>query len=108
MGYLPYFEEEGDHAGEMETSVIMHYFPHLVRPLEEAGDGDAKSPKLAGLKNKTAWLPRKWDKVTEDTGVGNPKKATAEKGEKYVEDVTTKIADFLVEMTKCDREDLYE
>ncbi|MCK7534672.1 MAG: creatininase family protein [Marinilabiliales bacterium] len=25
-----YFEEEGDHANEMETSVIMHYFPHLV------------------------------------------------------------------------------
>lgn len=103
-----YFEEDGDHAGEMETSVIMHYFPHLVRPLDEAGDGNAKSPKLDGLKNKTAWLPRKWNKVTEDTGVGNPKKATAEKGKKYLEDVTNRIADFLVEMAECDREDLYE
>lgn len=103
-----YFEVQGDHAGEMETSVIMHYFPHLVRPLDEAGDGNAKSPKLKGLKNKTAWLPRQWDKVTEDTGVGNPKKATAEKGKKYLEEVTNRIADFFVEFAKCDLKDLYE
>jgi creatinine amidohydrolase len=103
-----YFEEDGDHAGEMETSIIMHYFPHLVLPLDEAGDGNVKSPKLESLKNNTAWIPRKWDKVSEDTGVGNPKKATAEKGEKYLEDLTTRIGDFFVEMASCDLNDLYE
>jgi creatinine amidohydrolase len=103
-----YFEEDGDHANEMETSVIMHYFPHLVLPLDEAGEGIAKSPKLESLKNKTAWIPRKWDKVSEDTGVGNPKKATAEKGEKYLEDVTTKIGDFFVEFASCNLKDLYD
>jgi creatinine amidohydrolase len=108
MNLANYFEEGGDHAGEMETSVIMHYFPHLARPLEEAGDGAAKLPKMEGLKNKTAWIPRKWDKVTEDTGVGNPKMATAEKGKKYLEDVTTKVAVFFVEMANSDLKDLYE
>ena len=103
-----YFEEDGDHANEMETSVIMHYFPHLVLPLNEAGDGIAKSPKMESLKNKTAWIPRQWSKVSEDTGVGNPKKATAEKGKKYLEDVTTKIAGFFVELAECDLYDLYE
>jgi creatinine amidohydrolase len=103
-----YFEEDGDHANEMETSVIMHYYPHLVLPLDEAGDGNVKSPKLESLKNNTAWIPRKWDKVSEDTGVGNPKKATAEKGEKYLEDLTTRIGDFFVEMASCDLNDLYE
>ena len=34
-----YFENRDDHAGEMETSVIMHLTPHLVKPLSEAGDG---------------------------------------------------------------------
>jgi len=102
-----YFEEDGDHAGEMETSVIMHFFPHLVLPLEEAGDGNAKSSKLKGILNKTAWLPRQWNKVSEDTGVGNPKKASAEKGKKYLEDLTSKIADFFVEMAECELEDLY-
>jgi creatinine amidohydrolase len=103
-----YFEDDGDHAGEMETSVIMHYFPELVRPLEEAGDGTEKESKLSGFKNKTAWTPRQWDRVSEDTGVGNPKKASDEKGKLYLEDVTTKIADFLLELTECDLDNMYE
>lgn len=103
-----YFEEDGDHAGEMETSVILHYFPHLVLPLDQAGNGEAKSSKLNGILNKTAWIPRKWDKVSEDTGVGNPKKATAEKGEKYLNDVTSKIAGFFIEFAECDLQNLYQ
>ena len=103
-----YFEEAGDHANEMETSMIMHFFPDLVRPLDEAGDGKARTFKLEGLKNKTAWAPRQWDKVSADTGVGNPKKATAEKGKKFVDDVTTQIADYFVELAACDLGDMYE
>ena len=103
-----YFEEEGDHAGEMETSLIMHYFPHLVSPLKDAGNGKAKSSKLEGVLNKTAWIPRHWNKVTNDTGVGNPKKASAEKGEKYLGILTEKIGEFFVEMANCDLNNLYE
>lgn len=103
-----YFEEGGDHAGEMETCVIMHYFPELVLSLEKAGDGKAKQSKLEGFKNRTAWAPRQWDKVTEDTGIGNPKNASAEKGKRYLEEVTTKIAEFFIEMANCDLGDLYE
>ena len=103
-----YFEDGGDHAGEMETSVIMHYFPELVLPLNEAGDGIAKQSKLNGFKNKTAWTPRQWDKISKDTGVGNPKKGTAKKGKRYLEDITTKIGEFFVELAECDLEDLYE
>ena len=103
-----YFEEGGDHAGEMETSIIMHYFPQLVRPLDEAGEGKAKSAKPDGLKNKTAWIPRQWDKVSVDTGIGNPWKATAEKGKRYLEATTKLIGDFLVEFTGCDADELYE
>ncbi|SHF78602.1 creatinine amidohydrolase [Mariniphaga anaerophila] len=102
-----FFEEEGDHANEMETSVIMHYFPELVLPLNEAGDGKAKKFKLKGLADKTAWTPRQWDKVTEDTGVGNPKKSTAEKGKIFLEAVTDRIGDFLAELAECNPEDLY-
>lgn len=103
-----HFEADGDHANEMETSVIMYYFPELVLPLDEAGDGNAKKFKLENLNNKTAWTPRRWDKVSDDTGVGNPKKATAEKGRIFLEDVTTKIAGYFVELAGCDTEDLYD
>ncbi len=107
-GQTNYFDEDGDHAGEMETSVMMYLFPNLVLPLEEAGDGAAKQSKLAGVRNKTAWIPRQWDKVSEDTGVGNPKKATAEKGEKYVEALTITIAEYIIEMAACNLNNLYE
>ena len=103
-----YFEEDGEHAGEMETSIMMHYFPELVLPLEDAGDGKTRSFGLEGLRNKTAWAPRRWDKISEDTGVGDPRRATAEKGEKFLNDVTTKIADFFVELAENKLEDLYE
>ncbi len=103
-----YFEESGDHANEMETSIIMHYFPELVLPLDEAGDGKAKTFKLKSLQEKIAWTPRRWDKVSEDTGVGNPKKSTPEKGRKFLEDTTSKIADYLEELASCRLDDLYE
>ncbi len=103
-----YFEDEGDHAGEMETSVIQYYFPEYILPLEEAGEGKAKKFRLSGLNSKTAWAPRRWDKVSEDTGIGNPKAATPEKGKKFLDDVTSKIGDYFVELAACDLEDLYE
>jgi creatinine amidohydrolase len=37
-----YFEEEGDHADEMETSIMMHLKPELVLPLEQSGLGEEK------------------------------------------------------------------
>ncbi len=103
-----YFDEEGEHAGEMETSIMMYYFPELVLPLDEAGEGRTRSFGLEGLKNGTAWAPRSWDRISEDTGVGDPRGATPEKGERFLEDVTTRIADFFVELAACSLEDLYE
>lgn len=103
-----YFEDEGDHAGEMETSVIQFYFPELLLPLDEAGEGKAKKFKLRALNNNTAWAPRQWDKVSKDTGIGNPKKASPEKGKKFLEDVTAKIAAYFIELAQCNLNSLYE
>lgn len=102
-----YFEEDGDHANEMETSMLLHYFPELVLPLDEAGDGSENAPKLEGLKNKIAWAPRQWDKISDDTGVGNPKKATAEKGKKFVNAITDKIAAYFTELAHTDIDKIY-
>jgi creatinine amidohydrolase len=103
-----YFEEADDHAGEMETSVMLKVAPQLVRPLAEAGPGKAKKFKLHGLRERWVWAPRVWTKVTEDTGVGNPSKATVEKGEGYLKAVTQKIGSFLIELAASDIQDLYE
>lgn len=93
-----YFEEQPDeHAGELETSVLMHYHPNLVK-LEQAGDGKVRPMPMKSINNKTGWLPRNWQVITEDTGIGNPKKATAEKGARYADVVTTRIAELLTEL----------
>lgn len=103
-----FFSDLGDHAGELETSVMQHVAPDLVRPLSEAGSGTAKAFKIAGFREGWVWAPRQWTQVTADTGVGNPAKATAEKGRRYVELVTGKIADFLVELARADTARMYE
>jgi creatinine amidohydrolase len=101
-------EEAGDHAGEAETAAMMHLVPELVRPLTEAGSGRARASKLRGVREGWAWAPRRWTQVTADTGIGNPAKATAEKGERYVNAAADRIAGFLVELASLDLNDLYD
>ena len=103
-----FFEEAGDHADEMETSLMLHLRPDLVLPLEEAGNGEEKKSRLTALKEGWAWSERKWHMVSTDTGIGNPKKASEEKGRQFFEAVTQKIAGLLVEMDKIRNEDRYE
>ncbi len=103
-----FFEQMGDHAGELETSVMMHVAPELVRPLAEAGSGAAKRPRLTGMREGWAWSPRPWTRVTSDTGVGDPSRASAEKGARYVQAIAAKIGEFLAELASADLEKLYE
>jgi creatinine amidohydrolase len=60
------------------------------------------------LREGWAWAPRQWSKVTDDTGTGNPKASTREKGEKFLRAVTDRIGGFLVELAKADPNDMYE
>jgi len=104
----PYFAEPGDHAGELETSLMMHIMPDLVLPLSDAGEGRARKFRVTGLREGWAWAPRAWTKVTDDTGVGNPRAATAERGEKFLDAVANRISGFLVELAAADPDDMYE
>ena len=60
---------------------------------------------LPSLNEKTAWVPRNWLKVTDDTGIGNPKKATAEKGRRYAEAVVEKLVALLKDL--AENEEIY-
>jgi creatinine amidohydrolase len=103
-----YFDEPGDHAGEMETSLLMYLVPELVLPLEKAGKGMEKKIKIQAFQKGWAWVERKWPKVTEDTGIGNPAKATVEKGERYFKDLTQKIGELMIELANNDVDELYQ
>ena len=101
-----FFDEPGDHGGELETSLMLHLHPDLVN-LADAGDGSTNPYNIAALREGWAWTPRSWLKATNDTGVGNPRKATAAKGEKFFAAVTDKIAGFLTELASTPIEKLY-
>jgi len=103
-----FFVNKDDHAGEMETSLMLHLRPELVRPLTEAGDGKAKQFQFKAIQEGWAWAERKWTQVTADTGVGDPRQATAEKGAKFFKVVTEKVAQFFVEVAKTQKEDFYK
>ena len=102
-----YISEPGDHAGEAETSAMLHLAPNLVRPLGEAGSGSAKASRLRGIREGWVWAPRRWTQVTSDTGIGDPSKSTADKGEAYVAAAVERIAEFLVELAAVSLDDLY-
>lgn len=103
-----FFDEPGDHADEMESSAMMHLRPELVMPLSQAGDG-AKHPfKIQALRDGWVWKERDWLQATDDTGSGNPRKATADKGERFLSAVCTKLAGFLYDFAQADPNALYE
>ena len=101
------FEQPGDHADEVETSLMMHIAPELVLPLTEAGDGSTNPIKLEAVREGWAWAQRGWSKATNDTGSGNPALATKEKGERLLAALAEKLAGFYVELAACDPGDLY-
>ena len=103
-----YFEDLGDHAGELETSVMLHLAPELVLPLAEAGDGRERRPRIAALREGWAWAPRRWTQVSADTGIGNPRAATADKGARFAGAVCERVGRFLADLAAADVGELYE
>ena len=102
------FENSGDHADEMETSLMTFLVPELVLPLDEAGEGRFKTFIIKAFNEEWAWAERKWSRVTTDTGIGNPKKASREKGEKYFRAVTEKISQLMTDLAAADLDRLYQ
>ncbi|NNK17809.1 MAG: creatininase family protein [Maribacter sp.] len=108
MDRSKYFDNVGDHADEMETSLILYLKPELVLPKTQWGTGASKSFRIKSFKEGWVWAERKWSQISEDTGVGNPMQASKEKGERFFKDVTRKIGDFIIELCEADLKDLYE
>lgn len=108
MDKTQYFEEPGDHADEMETSLMMYLAPDLVLPLEQAGFGKEHQNKIKALREGWAWTERPWSVISDDTGVGNPKKSSIEKGAKFFKEVTAKMGQFLYDLAVTPVENMYD
>ena len=97
--YFDIFENEDDHAGEMETSVAMALYPGLVEP-NVAKDGKARDFRFEALKKGWVCTSRDFAKLNDHCAVGAPSKASAEKGQKYLKLVIERISGFVAELAQ--------
>ncbi|MFC4218545.1 creatininase family protein [Flagellimonas marina] len=103
-----YFDIPGDHADEMETSLLLHLAPELVLPKKDWGSGAEKKNKIKAFREGWAWTERPWSKISEDTGVGDPSMASKEKGERFFKAVCEKMGQLFIDIAQADTNDLYE
>lgn len=92
------FNDPGDHAGELETSLVLHLKGELVE-MHRAGDGRRVPFSIEKVAQPGIWTPRPWSQSHPDTGCGDPRQATREKGEAFFQAVSIAVADMLVNVS---------
>jgi creatinine amidohydrolase len=98
------FEYQDDHAGEMETSFILAYYPHLVAKNPDgtlAADNGAVNPSRFEAVNR-GWvsITRPWHLLTTNTGSGYPHAASADKARKMMDRLVDRLGTFLLELSQ--------
>jgi creatinine amidohydrolase len=88
------FKNSGEHADEMETSMGLAFFPQFMK-MDTAGSGATKQTKLDAINKGWVSITRPWHLATEDTGIGDPSAATAEKGQRLMEIAASRLGEFL-------------
>ncbi|MCL4221227.1 MAG: creatininase family protein [Phycisphaerales bacterium] len=104
--YAQIFEHPEDHAGEMETSIILARRPELVARRTDGSlacaDGRTNPCRFEAVRRGWVRISRPWHALTESTGSGDPRAASPEKGEKALALLTSRLADFLVELSQAE------
>jgi creatinine amidohydrolase len=88
---------EIEHADEIETSIALALFPQFVK-MNAAKPAPTNPSRLPLLQKCGGKFSRPWHLFTRNGGVGDPTKATRDKGEKVVQATVERIADALVEL----------
>lgn len=105
------FEHPDDHAGEMETSLGLAFFPHLVAKNPDgslaADDGATKKTRFDAVNKGLVSISRPWHLLTTNSGSGYPHAATAEKGRRLMDGLVPPLADFLVDLSTSPIDDTF-
>jgi creatinine amidohydrolase len=91
------FENPDDHAGELETSMGLAHFPELVT-LGRADAGTKAPSRFEAVERGWVEITRPWHLLTTNSGAGDPRKATAEKGRALTAIVVERLVGFLREL----------
>jgi creatinine amidohydrolase len=100
------FAQADDHAGEMETSFGLAHCPELVGRHPDgtltADEGRPAETRFEAVNRGWVSITRPWHLLTTNAGVGNPHSATAEKGQRHMEALVARLAQFLVELSAAE------
>lgn len=96
----------GDHAGDLETSLIMHLRPELV-DLSTADDGAMAPTRFEAVNKGWVEITRPWHLLTSNSGAGDPRPANAEKGRAVTDIVTDRLASFLHDLATAPLSDRF-
>jgi creatinine amidohydrolase len=96
----------GEHANEMETSLSLALFGDLVH-LEDAGDGAVNPTRFEAINRGWATITRPWEKLTRDSSYGDPRRATAEKGERFIAVIVERISRYLKELSDAEMDEAF-
>ena len=109
--YHEIFDEPEDHAGEMETSLGLAYFPELIAMNADgtlaADQGQTADTQFQAVNQGWVSITRPWHLLTSNSGSGNPHAATAAKGERLMQVLVERIASFLVELDRAELNDQF-
>ncbi len=109
--YDEIFDKPEDHAGEMETSFAMAYFPDLVARKEDgslrADEGKTAKTRFDAINNGWVSITRPWHLLTTNAGAADPHAATAEKGRRMMQLLVDRLAAFLVELSDADLDERF-
>jgi creatinine amidohydrolase len=104
--YPTLFEKPGEHADEVETSLGLAFFPHLVHP-ELADNGAARPSRLDAINRGWVSITRPWHLVCANTGIGDPAAATAAKGQRLMDALVERLAAFLVQLAAAPQDESF-
>jgi creatinine amidohydrolase len=104
--YPAIFEKPGEHADEVETSLGLAYFRELMKP-ELADDGAARPTRFEAINRGWVSITRPWHLVSVNTGLGDPRAATAEKGQRLMEALAGRLGDFLAELAQAEMDEQF-
>jgi creatinine amidohydrolase len=104
--YPKLFQQPGEHADEIETSLGLAFFPELVR-VELADEGAARPSRFEAINRGWVSITRPWHLVTTNTGLGNPAAASADKGLRLMEVLVERLGRFLVELAAAPMDEAF-
>ena len=105
------FEKPDDHAGEMETSMILAYRPNLVAKRHDGGlnadQGEARPMRFEALEKGWVSITRPWHLLTTNSGCGDPHAASAEKGQQMMAGIRERLVPFVVQLSHASIDDAF-